>query len=67
MQEIIQSLQQKLGVDAGKAQEAVETVVNFLKSKLPESMHQPIDAAISGGNVQGMLQGAAGKLGGLFK
>lgn len=67
MQEIIQSLQQKLGIDAGKAQEAVQTVVNFIKSKLPESMHQPIDAAVSGENVQDMLKGAAGKLGGFFK
>ena len=67
MQEIIQSLQQKLGLDAGKAQQAVETVVNFIKSKLPESMHQPIDAAISGGNVQDMMKDAGGKLSGFFK
>ena len=67
MQEIIQSLQQKLGLDAGKAQQAVEMVVNFIKSKLPESMHQPIDSAISGGNIQEALKGAAGNLGGMLK
>ena len=67
MQEIIQSLQQELGLDAGKAQQAVETVVNFIKSKLPESMHQPIDSAISSGNIQDTLKGAAGNLGGMLK
>ena len=67
MQELIQSLQQKLGLDAGKAQQAVQTVVSFIKSKLPESMHQPIDAAISGGNVQDMITNAGGKLGSFLK
>ena len=67
MQEIIQSLQQKLGLDAGKSKQAVETVVNFIKSKLPESMHQHIDSAIRGGNVQDTLKGAAGNLGGMLK
>jgi hypothetical protein len=38
-------------------------VVNFIKSKLPESMQGHIDTAISGGNIQDMAKGAAGKLG----
>jgi len=67
MQEIIQSLQQKLGLDAGKSKQAVETVVNFIKSKLPESMHQHIDSAISGGSVQDTLKGSAGNLGAMLK
>lgn len=66
MQELIQTLQQKTGLSADKAQEAIQQVVNFIKAKLPEAMHQPIDAAISGGKVQDMAKGAMGKLGDLL-
>lgn len=66
MQELIETLKQKLNLPEDKAQEAVQYVLNFIKSKLPESLHQQIDEAASGKNVQDMISGAAGKLGGMF-
>lgn len=66
MQELINSLKEKIGLPEDKAQEAVQYVLNFIKSKLPESLHQHIDAAASGKNVQDMVSGVTGKLGGMF-
>lgn len=63
---LIDTLKQKLNLPEDKAQEAVQYVLNFIKGKLPESLHQQIDAALSGKNVQDTISGAAGKLGGMF-
>lgn len=66
MQELINSLKQKTGLSEDKAQEAAQHVLNFIKSKLPGSLQQYVDAAAQGKNVQDMVSGAAGKLGGMF-
>lgn len=66
MQELIDTLKQKLNLPEDKAQEAVQYVLNFIKGKLPKSLHQQIDAAVSGNNIQDTISGAAGKLGGMF-
>jgi hypothetical protein len=53
MQEYINELQQKVGLTAEQAKQAIETIVNKVKSKVPESLHGSIDSIFSG-------QGASG-------
>lgn len=59
MNEIIQRLIDKTGMPEDTAATAVETVVDFLKEKLPSPVASQIDNLMSGG------EGMAGKLGGL--
>ena len=59
MNEIIQRLIDKTGMPEDKAATAVETVVDFLKEKLPSPVASQIDNLMSGG------EGMASKLGGL--
>ncbi|MGH2643577.1 MAG: hypothetical protein ACRDE2_06495 [Chitinophagaceae bacterium] len=48
MQEYIDELQQKAGLTAEQAQQAVEIIVNKVKSKVPESFHSAIDNLFAG-------------------
>ena len=66
MDELKQKLAETLNLDEGMAQKGVETVVEFLKGRLPESMHgvlDNLDGAAEGG-AGGMLDAAKGLLGG---
>jgi hypothetical protein len=64
MEELIASVAQKTGLDAAKARQAVETVLNFVKSKLPASLSSQIDGLISGGG--GGVADAVKNLGDMF-
>jgi hypothetical protein len=63
MEELIASVAQKTGLDAAKARQAVETVLNFVKSKLPASLSSQIDGLISG---DGGVADAVKNLGDMF-
>ncbi len=54
MQELIQIVTEKAGISESQAKTAVETVVNFLKDKLPGSL---------GGQVESFLGSQAGTVG----
>jgi hypothetical protein len=66
MDELIQLVVQKTGIPEETAKTAVETVIGFLKDKLPAPIAGQLDSLISGGGLDAgaadMLQG----LGGLF-
>ncbi len=62
MDEIINLVVQKTGIQEAQAREAVQTVVNFLKQKLPAPIAGQIDAVLSGSAASDALKG----LGGLF-
>lgn len=67
MNEIIQRLIEKTGLPEDKAMVAVETVVGFLKEKLPSSVGSQIDGLISGEpGMMDKLGGMAAGLGGMF-
>jgi hypothetical protein len=67
MQQLINSLEQRLGISPEKAQEAVTHVMDFLKSKLPSGLHEHLDSAANGQNLNdGDGGGLLGKLGGMF-
>lgn len=64
MKEIVALITQKTGISEQQAEAAVETVVGFLKQKLPGPLASQLDSVIGGGGPN--LGDLAGGLGGLF-
>ena len=66
MDELKQKLSEALNLDDEMAQKGVETVIEFLKGKLPESMHGLLDNLEgAGGDMAGnALDAAKGLFGG---
>ncbi|HYE64113.1 MAG TPA: hypothetical protein VD966_00940 [Pyrinomonadaceae bacterium] len=64
MDELISQVVQRTGIPEDKARMAVETVLSFLKSKLPAPIAGQIDNAVGGGG--GGIGDMAGTLGGMF-
>ena len=67
MEELKNQIIAKLGIDPAQAEGAVQMVLNFLKEKLPESLHSTIDSALHGEGASGLLDQAKGLLGGFLK
>jgi len=59
MTELIQTLQQKTGLTSDQATAAVNYVIDYFKSKLPDSVHGLLDHAASGTNVTDELKSKA--------
>jgi hypothetical protein len=67
MNEIIQRLIERTGLPEDKAIAAVETVIGFLKEKLPDPMAAQLDSLMSGeSGMASQLGGMASSLGGMF-
>ena len=64
MDEIIKLVTEKVGIPTDKAKLAVDTVLGFVKSKVPGPIAGQIDSAIAGttGGVAGTVKGFAEKL-----
>jgi hypothetical protein len=56
MEEIIKQVTERAGISEAQARTAVETVVGFLKNRLPEPL---------AGQLEGFVGGASGAAGGL--
>jgi uncharacterized protein (DUF2267 family) len=65
MEELINQVAQRTGLAPDKARTAVETVLNFAKSRLPAPIATQLESALAGGT-SGDLAGAAKGLGGAF-
>ncbi len=70
MEQLINLITEKTGISEEKAQVAVETVIGFLKEKLPDPIAGQIDSFLGGtegeeseGGIGGMLKKG---LGGIF-
>lgn len=50
MEELIKKLTESAGINEEQAAKAIETVVNYIKEKLPPMMHSVVDNFIGGGN-----------------
>ena len=63
MDELVQLVTSKVGISETQAKQAVETVLGFLKDKLPEPIAGQLDAVLDG-DVSGLgdLAGGLGKL-----
>ncbi len=64
MDELIKLVTQKTGISQDQAKAAVETVIKFLKGKLPGPVGSQIEGVLSGGGVS--TQSISKKLGGLL-
>ncbi len=68
MDELIKLVSQKTGLAEGMAKTAVETVVGFLKEKLPAPIAEQIDSVLGGAgpaqSVGDLAKGLGGILGG---
>ena len=65
MDELIKLVAQKAKIPEATAKVAVETVVKFLKEKLPAPIAGQLDAILKGGGInEGVLKGLGGLLGG---
>ena len=68
MEELVKLVAQKVGISEEMAQEAVDTVMGFLKQKLPEPFGSQIEAFLSGGGLDqadDIVEQLGGLLGGL--
>ena len=63
MDELTQLVAKKTGLSEDMAKVAVDTVLDFLKDKLPGPAAAQLDAVLEGGDVSGMLDGIGGFLG----
>ena len=69
MNDLIKQLVSKVGISEEQAQGSIGTVVEFLKGKLPASMHGVLDGAIGGeeaGEGGGIADAAKGAIGGML-
>lgn len=66
MEQIVKLVQEKTGISEAQASTAVNTVVNFLKDKLPAGMRDQVDGFLKGGIGTGGVSGMADKIGGMF-
>jgi hypothetical protein len=67
--ELIKLVTSKVGISPAQAEQAVHTVLGFLKDKLPEPLAGQLDSIVGGGGggASGLDLGAVeGALGGLF-
>ena len=63
MHELIQQLKSRVGLNDDQAQSSIQTVVEFLKQRLPGPVASQLDSAISGGGVESLKDKAAGIFG----
>ena len=66
MDEVVKLVAEKTGLSEEKAKVAVETVLGFLKDKLPGPIAGQIDSALGGEGGAPGLGGVAQGLGGMF-
>ena len=62
MEELVKLVSQKTGISPDQARLAVETVLGFLKQKLPAPVAAQIDSLLAGGHMPDLGKG----IGGLF-
>jgi len=67
MEELIKQVTERTGISEAQAQTAVETVLGFLKNRLPEPLAGQLDGFVGGasGAAGGLADTAGNVLGGL--
>jgi uncharacterized protein (DUF2267 family) len=63
MDELVELVAKKTGISEDVAKVAVNTVINYLKDKLPGPAGAQLDALLQGGDVSDLLGGLGGLLG----
>ena len=63
MDELVKMVSEKTGLSEEMSKVAVDTVIDYLKGKLPEPLAGQLDTVLEGGDVGG---GMLGSIGGMF-
>ena len=63
MDELVNLVVKKTGLPAATAKQAVETVIAYLKDKLPPAIGGQLDGVLGGGGTAGIAQSLGGLLG----
>ena len=66
MDELIKLVVKKTGINEATARQAVQTVIGFLKERLPDPIASQLDKVIEGADLSGGLGDVAKGLGGLL-
>jgi uncharacterized protein (DUF2267 family) len=71
MEELIRQVSERSGISEAQARKAVDTVMNYMRDKLPASVSGTIDGALGGsanvaGDVADTAQNVLGGIGGMF-
>jgi uncharacterized protein (DUF2267 family) len=66
MEELIKQVADRTGIGEEKARQAVETVVGFLKERLPAPIAAHVDTALGGSQAGDVMGNIGGTIGGLF-
>ena len=66
MEELVQAVVARTGLPADQARSAAQATVDFIKSRLPESMQGYVDMALNSGMADDVANQAGNVLGGLF-
>jgi hypothetical protein len=68
MEELIKQVTARAGISEDQARSAINTVLDFVKTRLPEPIAGQVDNVIGGGEgVSGVVGDIADKVGGFFK
>lgn len=62
MEDVIKLVAEKTGISPEQAKSAVETVLGFIKEKLPAGLGEQLEGIMSGKDLQGGLSGLAAGL-----
>jgi len=63
MNELIEQLKSRVGLNDDQARSAAQTVVEFLKQRLPSSVSSHLDTVAAGGSAEGLKEKLGGILG----
>ena len=66
MEELIKMVTQKVGISESQAKSAVETVVSFLKDKMPGGIGSQVESFVKGSGAANVVNGIKDKAGGLL-
>jgi hypothetical protein len=66
MEQLIKLVTEKTGISESQATTAVNTVINFMKDKLPASLSTQVDSLMKGGSIGDMAGGLKDKVGDIF-
>lgn len=67
MNELVKLVASKVGISEDQAKKAVDTVIGFLKQRLPAPVAAQIDALLKGGSASDIASGLGNLLGGKKK
>ena len=58
MEQLIQQIQERVGLDREQAQGAAETAVGFIKDRLPDPIAGQVDSVLTRGSAEGEKSGS---------